>query len=254
MSDTRRPDLQRFLDRLTSRSILTRDEQDAILGLNCHAAHVRANHDFVGLGETVDHASVIVAGLVGRFDQNADGGRQITAIHVPGDMANLHSVVQPQATSALQALSAGTILRVPHSAIRRAAGRHPALAEALWRDCMVDGAILSQWVVNVGRRDARSRIAHLLCEIATRLFAVVATRFAFPFEVTQSNLANATGLTVVHVNRVLRALRQSGLADVRRHEVEVLDWPALAAAGDFTVDYLQTETRPDERLRIFEPR
>lgn len=248
-----RLDLQRFLDRLLSRSVLTRDEQDAILDLPCHFAEVKANRDFVGLREDIDHASLIVDGLVGRFDQNSDGVRQITAIHIPGDMANLHSVVQPQATSALQALSVATILRVPHAAIREATARLPALAEALWRDCMVDAAILSQWVVNIGRRDARTRVAHLLCEVATRL-DVQADRksFSFPFAVTQFQLADAAGLTSVHVNRVLRSLRQDGLTDVGKREVKVLDWDGLVRAGEFNRNYLQIRIRPDERLRIIQ--
>lgn len=249
-----RLDLQRFLDRLLSRSVLTRDEQDAILDLPCHFVEVKANRDFVGLREDVDHASLIVDGLVGRFDQNSDGIRQITAIHIPGDMANLHSVVQPKATSALQALSVATILRVPHEAIRSAAARLPALAEALWRDCMVDASVLSQWVVNVGRRDARTRVAHLLCEVATRLDVRGDQQsFSFPFAVTQFQLADAAGLTSVHVNRVLRSLRQDGLADVGKREVKVIDWNGLARAGEFNPNYLQTRTRPEERIRIIQP-
>jgi CRP-like cAMP-binding protein len=245
------PHLQPFVDRLTSRSVLTANEQQAILDLPCHAEQVQANLDFVTLGQKVDQACFIVAGLVGRFDQNANGDRQITAFHIPGDMPDLHSVVQPQATSALQALSVATVLRIPHSAIRAATAKHHALAEALWRDCMVDAAILSQWVVNVGQRDAKARIAHLLCEMATRLKVPMETGvFTFSFDVTQSQIADATGLTVVHVNRVLRALRESALADVRRREVHVLDWAALKAVGDFDETYLQTRIPPEQRLRI----
>lgn len=133
-----RIDLYKFLDRLLMRSVLTEQEQNAVLDLPCHFAEVKANRDFVGLRQITDHASLVVAGIVGRFDQCRDGSRQITAVHLPGDMANLHSVVEPEATSALQALSATTILRLPHSAIRAAAARLPALAEALWRDSMVD--------------------------------------------------------------------------------------------------------------------
>lgn len=248
-----RRDLQLFLNRLLSRSVLTDEEQHAILDLPGHFAQVKANRDFVGLRDDVEHASLIIDGLVGRFDQNSDGLRQITAIHIPGDMANLHSVVQPQATSALQALSVATILRVPHHAIRLATARLPALAEALWRDCMVDNALLSKWVVNVGRRDARSRIAHLLCEMATRLNAPTEIgSFAFPFAVTQFQLADAAGLTGVHVNRVLRSLREQGLADVRGREVKVLDWRALTKAGDFNRGYLQAETMTEARLRILQ--
>jgi CRP-like cAMP-binding protein len=254
MSPFETPNLQPFVDRLTSRSVLTEQEKQAILDLPCRAEQVQANRDFVRLGERHDSSCVIVAGLVGRFDQTADGARQITAIHIPGDMPDLASVVQPQATSALQALSVATILRIPHSSIRQAAARHHALAEALWRDCMVDSAILSQWVVNVGRRDARARIGHLLCEMATRLAAPTeAGTFSFPFPVSQTQLADATGLTVVHVNRVLRALRESGLVHVRAGEAKVLDWDALVAVGDFDPAYLQTDIPPHDRLRIVPP-
>lgn len=248
---TNRLDLEPFLRRLLGRSILTSEEQEAILGLPSYFMEVRANHDFVGLREDVDHASLVVDGLIGRFDQNRNGLRQITAIHLPGDMANLHSVVQPQATSALQALSVTKILRVPHEAIRAATARLPALAEALWRDCMVDAAILSQWILNMGRRDARSRIAHLLCEIATRLRAPVhSDSFVFPFAVTQFQLGDASGLTSVHVNRILRTLREQEIVDVRNQKVRVIDWRALVAVGEFNRHYLQTEIIPEERLRI----
>ena len=249
MPFSNRPDLQRFLDRLTSRSALTDKEQQAILNLPCRSEHIQSNRDIVTLGERVDHACLVVDGIVGRFGQNSEGKRQITALHIPGDMADLHSVVQPESASALQALSIATILRVPHAALRAAAARYPALAEALWRDCMVDASILSQWVVNVGRRDAKERIAHLLCEMAVRLHAAPAEgEIVFPFGVTQSQLADATGLTSVHVNRTLQALRRDGLAEVSSRAVHIPDWHALVAAGDFDASYLQTE-RTDEGCR-----
>lgn len=171
MAQFNRSNLQLFLNRLTSRSVLTEEEQQAVLNLPGHAEQVHSNRDFVPLGTRVDHACLVIAGIVGRFDQDGAGTRQITAMHVPGDMCDLHSVVQPMPTSALQSLSVATIMRVPHAAIRAAAARYPAVAEALWRDCTVDAAILCEWVVNVGRRDAKTRIAHLLCELATRLHA-----------------------------------------------------------------------------------
>jgi CRP-like cAMP-binding protein len=251
MSFSNKPDLQRFLDKLTDRSVLSKEEQQAILDLPGKSEHVQANHDFVGLGERCDHACLLVAGLVGRFDQNWEGKRQITAIHIPGDMPDLHSVVQPTATSALQALSIATIIRVPHASLRSATNAYPALAEAFWRHCMVDAAILSQWVVNVGRRSARARIAHLLCEMGTRLRAVSTDgETFFPLAVTQEQLANATGLTGVHVNRTLKTLRRDGLADVRDRTVRIPDWKALATVGEFESTYLQEDVRPEQRLRI----
>ena len=239
MTQPNRPDLQRFLDRLTSRSVLTREEQAAIINLGGYAEQVRSNRDFVRLGEQTDHASLVVAGFIGRFDQNAEGVRQITAVHLPGDMADLHSVVQPEATSALSALSTATILRIPHGHFREAAAAYPALAEALWRDCMVDASILAQWVVNVGRRDARARIAHVLCEMAVRLGAAPAKgEIMFPFPVTQAQRAYVTGLTAVHTNRTLQSLRKDGLIQLTARTLTVLDWDGLREVGDFDELYL----------------
>jgi CRP-like cAMP-binding protein len=248
---TSRANLQPFLDRLNRRSVLTIEEQEAVLNLSGHAEQVHAKRDFVPLGDHVDHSCLVLAGIVGRFDQTDEGSRQITALHLPGDMCDLHSVVQPLATSALEALSVATILRIPHSAIRGLAARYPALAEAFWRDCTVDAAILAQWVVNIGRRDAKTRIAHLLCEMATRLHANArGNEFVFDLPVTQMQLADATALTAVHVNRTLQSLRADGLIKWSQRIIRVPDWERLVACAEFNPAYLQQQVKPDQRLRI----
>ena len=251
MTSSTRPDLQRFLERLSSRSVLESEEQQAIINLPGRTEHVDSNRDFVRMGERVDHACLVVSGIIGRFGQNRDGKRQITAMHVPGDMADLHSVVQPAGASALQALSVATIVRVPHLALRSVAARYPAVAEALWRDCSVDASVLAQWVINVGRRDARHRLAHLLCEMGTRLHpGPLEGEVFFPFAVTQNQLADATGLTAVHINRTLQALRGDGLAEVGSRAVRIPDWNTLTIAGEFDPNYLQVNVPPEHRVRI----
>jgi CRP-like cAMP-binding protein len=246
-----RSNLETFLARLTKRSMLSAQEQQAVLGLPGHAEQVRANHDFVRLGQRVDTSCLVVAGIVGRFTQSREGARQITALHIPGDMCDLHSVVQPVPTSALQALSIATIVRVPHAAIRAIAAEYPAVAEAFWRDCEVDAAILAEWVVNVGRRDGRTRIAHLLCEMATRLADTPTSNdFVFDFPVTQMQLADATAMTAVHVNRTLQALRAEGLIEWQQRIIRVPDWSALAAVAEFDAAYLQTRCMPARQFRF----
>ena len=246
-----RPNLHPYLNRLTSHSVLTDEEQQAILNLPGHAEQVQPHRDFVPLGDIADHVSLIVAGIVGRFDQSDEGARQITAMHIRGDVCNLHSVVQPLATSALQALSVATILRIPHVSIRAAAGRYPAIAEALWRDCTVDAAILAEWIVNVGRRDAKTRIAHLLCEMATRLDARKgANDFVFDWPVTQTQLAEATALTAVHVNRTLQSLRADGLVEWHQRVIRMPQWDALVEHAEFDPAYLQLHVKPEQRMRI----
>lgn len=231
---------QSWFEKLASRSTLGGQEREAILRLPGHATQVQSNRDIVHLGERVDHASLVVSGLIGRFGQNSEGQRQIIAVHIGGDMADLHSVVAPDAASALQALSVTTILKVPHSALREVARRYPAIAEAFWRESVVDAAVLAEWVVNVGRRDARTRAAHLLCEMACRYEATDSDLgLSFDFPATQVHLADMMALTAVHVNRTLKALRDDGLANVRKRTVHILDWNGIVAAGEFDPTYLQ---------------
>jgi CRP-like cAMP-binding protein len=116
-----------FLTRLLTRSSLNGEEQDAVLDLLAVTQGVHANWDFVGLGERLDHACLVVDGLVARFEQTTRGDRQITALYVEGDMADLHSVVLPKTSWGLHALTASKIGKIPHTALVAAADRHPAL-------------------------------------------------------------------------------------------------------------------------------
>lgn len=239
MKQTARSALQLFLNRMCNRSMLTGEETEAMLNLPGRVLAMPARTDIVRLGETTDHACLIVDGLAGRFAQVIDGRRQITALHIPGDMCDLHSVVTPRVSWALQTLGPATIMRIPHRALRQIARDFPTLAEAFWRDCSVDASILSQWVVNVGRRDARSRVAFLLCEMALRMeTAGLGSRANFRLEATQMQIGDATGLTAVHVNRVYQLLRSSGALTIRGPEIRILDWQALVDIADFDPDYL----------------
>lgn len=241
MSIFEKTPLRLFLDRLAARSPLGSAERNAILNLPGQPVQVKANSDFVRPGERVDHACLVVDGLVGEFGQNSDGQRQITALHIAGDMADLHSVMMPVAGSALQALTTSTLIRIPHRALLALARDYPAIGEAFWRDSVLDAAILSQWIVNVGRRNAASRMAHLICEMAIRYEQIgKSVGFSFEFPATQSHLADALGLTPVHVNRTLKALKEQEVAEWHHRTVHILDWDRLVAIGDFDPAYLQT--------------
>ncbi|MBC9033845.1 Crp/Fnr family transcriptional regulator [Sphingomonas sp. JC676] len=233
------PALQPFVNRLASRSLLTDEEASAVLSLKGQVRQVAAHSDFVRQGEHVDHACLVVDGLVGRFGQSGEGARQITCLHIPGDMADLPSVVSPKSAWGLMALTNTTILRLPHAEVRRVAAKHAGVAEALWRDCVADGSIFSEWVVNVGRRDALARLAHLLCEMAIRCErAGQGDRHAFALPATQADLGDATGLTSVHVNRTLKELRERSVATMRSRQVIVEDWDQLVSIGDFDEGFM----------------
>jgi CRP-like cAMP-binding protein len=239
MNELQAAALQMFVNRLSSRSVLTDEEVEALLGLNGHFAEVAPRIDFVRYGESVDHACLIVKGLAGRYGQHANGARQITCLHIPGDMADLPSVVSPKSGWGLSALTATTLLRIPHADLRRVAAKHAGIAEAFWRDCVADGSMFSEWVVTVGRRDAISRVAHVFCQMAIRYELLgQGNRRGFRLPMTQTDLADATGLTGVHVNRTLRVLRTGSVVEFHAGTVTVHDWDEMVKIADFDAGFM----------------
>lgn len=250
MTDDRDGALAQYLDRLALRSPLTDEERAALLALAPVSTLADVQGDFVRLGERVTHACLIVDGLAARFAQIRNGARSTVALHIPGDMADLHSVVAPHVTWALRAIGPTRILRVPHKPLRALVDGMPGIAFAFWRDCVVDANVLAQWTVNVSRKDALARIAHLFAELAVRHAAVGLERDnSFPFQITQGDLADAVGLTPVHLNRVLKVLRGNGIATKEPGRVVIHDEARLRQIGEFEADYLQLE-RDDRDCEI----
>ena len=234
MTDTAGAALKLFVKRLLTRSVLTQEEAEAILGLKGELREIRAHQDFVRLGEPVDHSCLIVDGLVGRFGQNGEGVRQITCFHIAGDMADLASVMSPKSGWGLSTTTRSELLRLPHTELRRIAAAHPGVAEAFWRDCVADGSIFSEWVVNMGRRDSLTRLAHLFCEMAIRSeLAGLGDRKSYPLQATQADLGDATGMTDVHLNRTLKELKARSVLTARAGTVTIDDWDQLVSIGEF---------------------
>jgi CRP-like cAMP-binding protein len=216
------------------------------LALPVRQTQVGAGKDFVRQGEQIDQACLVACGLIAGFDQGADGKRHITSLYIAGDMPNLHSLVQDEATQGLQAICTTTLLQVRHSDLRALTSAYPAIGEALWREGTRDISIMAQWIVNLGRRRAYSRIAHFLCEIAWRMGVVQPESSTdYRLDLTQSHLAEITGMTTVHVNRTLRMLRSIG-TNFQAKRVTISDWSALAGAGEFDPNYLQVTIKPRE--------
>ena len=247
MTKASHPALERFTARLLSRSSLSDDEQAAILNLRGRAVQVANHRDIIVPGETTSSACLVVDGLVARFDQMADGSRQLTSLYIAGDMCDLHSVVSPTAGWGFQAVTNTTVMRILHSDLHELAVRHPAIAFAFWRDAVVDASVLAKWVGNVGRRDARSRLAHLFCELGLRMEAAgLGSRTDFPLPMTQTYLADALGLTPVHVNRMLQTLRHDGLVSTENRRVRVERWSELAHVAEFDPQFLLLKQHPDD--------
>jgi CRP-like cAMP-binding protein len=193
-------------------------------------------------GDRPAYCSMLRSGLVYRHKIVGDGGRQIVSVHIPGDHIDVQTILLAQADHNIQALTGATLLTAPIEQLIAAAMEHPTLAKALWRESLVEASIMREWIANIGRRDAQTRTAHLLCELAVRReMAGLGLRDTFDLSMTQEQLGDALGLTSVHVNRTLKSLEADGLILRNRRSVTISDWCGLERAGDFTSTYLHLD-------------
>ena len=231
-----------WLNRLELRSVLNDVDRQAVLTLPGQFELIKPNRDFVRLDDQVRHACLIASGLASSFSQVRRGERLMTALHFPGEMADLYSVVLPKSNYTLQSITETLIYRVPHEAIHALAANSLALAQAFWHDCTIDAAVLSQRSIMNACLPAQSKVAHILCEICYR-FANDSCQdgSSFEWQLTQIHLADITGMTAVHVNRVLRTIREEGAAEIVGRRMRVLDWNKLVTMAKFDPRYLELE-------------
>jgi CRP-like cAMP-binding protein len=234
-----------LLLKLRSRDILSEHEEEVLRASIGEVADFRPGRTIVRAGASLTQSVLVLEGLVARYKDMSDGQRQIVEIHLSGDFVDLHGFLLKRLEHHVGTLSQARVAFVPHDCLRRITEEEPHLARMLWFSTLIDAAIQREKILSIGRRTAIARVAHLLCELAVRLETVglaAGGRFALPL--TQLDLADATGLTSVHVNRMLRKLRDEGLLTFRGGDVVIHDWDRLQRLAEFDPAYLYLERRP----------
>lgn len=236
------PTLAPMLRKLRLWANLNDAQEQALLKLPHSVVEVEKQRVFVREGDEVSHCWLMLSGYCVRFKYVGSGARQIVSIHMKGDLVDMHNALLGVADHGVQSLTQCTMAKLPIEHIRHLSDTDPVIKDALWFDTLVDASIHREWVANVGRRDAPTRIAHLLCEFALKLEAIGLEQLDYELPMTQDQIADATGLTAVHVNRVLQSLAKDGLIErVTSKSVLIGDWKRLAAAGDFQPEYLHLD-------------
>ncbi len=226
----------RKLERL---STLTEADRSAIGALPFTLGRGRASHYLVRERDRVTSCTILLSGYACRHKTTSEGGRQIVSFHLPGDILDLQHLLFPIADHNVQTISEASWALVPIDALRQITRSSTGIIDAFWRDTLIDSAIFREWVLNVGRRDAKSRVAHMLCEFATRREAAgLGSPERFELPMSQEQIADATGLTPVHVNRMLQALAQDGIIARDKRHVDILDWKRMRRVADFDPMYL----------------
>lgn len=215
-------------------------DRKAILELPHKTKSIERHGYVVRERERATHSCLMLSGFAIRQKVVVDGARQIVAVHMKGEMVDLQNSFLRVADHSVQAITDSEVAFIPREAIKKLAFERPRVGMAMWFDTLVDGSIFREWIANIGRRDAQTRMAHLLCEFSLRLkVAGLGEETEYELPMTQEQLADATGLTAVHVNRTLKAIEAKGLIERRSSRSVVIgDWKKLAAAGDFDSNYL----------------
>ncbi|MDQ0250441.1 Crp/Fnr family transcriptional regulator [Sphingomonas sp. Sphisp140] len=227
------------MKKLRLRCEVSASEEEALRAVLQGPFDHQAEQVIVRRGERLNSSILLLEGLLARYKDLSNGQRQITHIHVPGDFADLHGYTLGYLDHNLITLTPCRIARAPHTGLLAITNRFPHLTRAFWFSTNLDASIHREWEVSLGRRNAIERAAHLLCEIQSRLLVVGAAEGdSFRLPITQNQFAECLGLTGVHVNRVLRELREAGLADFRGGRVTIHDRPGLEALAEFDPLYL----------------
>ena len=234
--------LDLLVRKLTLRAELSPDDRAAILALPHTIKTVDASTYLVREGELPGPCAVLLSGFGYRHKLTGDGARQIIAVHIPGEALDFQHLFLDLADHNVQTLTRCEVALVPRQAIRDLMLARPAVANAIMIYILAEASVFREWIMNVGRRHAKARIAHLLCEFAIRLDAQgLSDPAGYTLPMTQEQIGDATGLTSVHVNRMLKALEADGLVSRKGRNLSFPRWQALRDVGDFGERYLHLE-------------
>lgn len=235
--------LNRIVARLQQRNPLDEADRAAIRAIPFSLRSLESATYLLREGETPEVCTLVLQGFAYRHKVTGDGERQILSVHMPGEFLDLQNSLLGVADHNVQTLTRVELAAIPIASIRALVKDRPAVGMAMWMDTLVDASIFREWIVNVGRRDSLTRISHLLCEFALRLrqAGLGEEGDTYDMPMTQEQIADAVGLTPVHVNRVLRELGRLDLIKRNKRAVTIMDWARLRDVGDFSPRYLHMQ-------------
>jgi CRP-like cAMP-binding protein len=228
-----------LIRKLNATFALTGAERDALNALPIQPVQLKADQDIVRQGDRPSRCFVLMEGVTCAYKVLGRGRRQIMAFHLEGDAPDLQSLHLHTLDNTIATITPCRVGFIPHEALRALCAAFPRITAALWRETLIEAAVFRAWMSSMGRRDAPARIAHLFCEIHAKSAAVgLADGDSCPFPITQEELADALGLSTVHVNRTLQDLRGAGLIGLSRGVLTILDRSAVERLAEFDPTYL----------------
>jgi CRP-like cAMP-binding protein len=236
------------------RSPLSADDREAVLNLPYTLRTLEPGTYTIREADVPEHCAVLVSGFAFRQKLTGEGARQIVAIHIPGDALDFQNLFLDVSDHSLQMLTRAEVALVTIRDLQVLARERQSVGHAILVKILVEASIFREWVLNIGRRESRVRVAHLLCELGVRLDTEgLAKDYGYELPMTQEQLADAVGLTPVHVNRTLKALEAEGLILRSKRSISFPDWKRLRLVGDFNQRYLHLEPQRSGAARVISP-
>jgi CRP-like cAMP-binding protein len=228
-----------LIRRLRALDAVSDEDIAAIRALPVSVRDYPAGRAIVRDGERPTESCLIIEGFCARSKTLADGRRQILSIHIPGEIPDLMGLFLHVMDHDLATLTAARLGFIRHESLRELHRRNVIVAEMFWRDTLIDAAMFREWIVNVGQRPAPARLAHVMMELRERLRTIGRLEGnSFEMPLTQEEIGEALGITAVHVNRVIRQLREDGIVELQRGRVTVLNEGKFREFADFDDRYL----------------
>src|SRR5580698_5064033 len=231
-----------LLRKLANFTALSEEERQAVIECCKDVRAVGAREDVISQGDRTGGVKLLLEGFACRYKTLEDGRRQIVAYFVPGDLCDLRVFILKRMDHSIGAIAPSRVATISPENILRLTHTYPTLTRALWWSTLVEEAILREWIVNVGQRNALERMAHLFCELLYRFRAVGLNQgLSCTLPLTQIELAETLGLSSVHVNRTLQALRRRNLITLNGGTLTIDDLEALEELSFFNVEYLHLD-------------
>ena len=234
--------IAQFVRKMERRSSFSEADRAALLTLPVVLRSYETNAVILHQEVPASHCAVVTKGLISRVKELANGARQIVALYIAGDAVDLQSILFVATDHALYAHCPTDVGWIAYKDLFDLFATRPAIAHALWLDTLIDASIFREWTANIGQRSARERIAHFVLEMAARLDTIGQYKNdSFELPLTQNAIAEAMGLSLVHMNKSLQTLRHAGFLATRGRTITLLNRSALIELSGFGASYLHLD-------------
>jgi CRP-like cAMP-binding protein len=233
-----------FIEKLNGFADLSEDDVALLATATSAPKLYNAKQDLIREGDPPGPVFVMLDGWACRYKILPSGTRQVTALLMPGDCCDLHVGMVSEMDHSIQAITTATVALIPRADMDALMEARPAIAKAMYVAQLVDEGVLRAWIVSMGRRSSLERVAHLMCELYLRAYTVgESAEYRITLPLSQVLLADALGMTPVHINRILKELRLLGAMELRRNSLSILDPVKLVKIAGFDENYLHRRLR-----------